>query len=552
MAGKTLITSALLYVNGIPHLGHLAGCLLPADAYARYRRMMGDEVLFPYATDEHGAASELGAAKEGLGVEEYTLKYHNLHRKIYEAFHISFDWIGRTSGAANAELTRQIAREIAARGYFEVREAKQMYSATDGRFLPDRYIEGTCPHCGYEQARGDQCEACTRLLSPEQLVRPRSAISGATDLGMRATKHLYLLLSKLAPEIRKWVDGHKGWNALTRGIAYKWLDEGLVDRAVSRDLSWGVKVPEDIAPDMAGKVFYVWFDAPIGYMSATKEYCDAHGKDWREWWLPAKAGAVKYVEFMGKDNVPFHTIFFPGMLIASGRPYKMVDELKGNSYLTFNGGKFSKSARRGIFADDAAMEFSETDYVRYFIMKNLPEAGDADFSFERMAEDVNKDLNDVLGNFALRVLKFYKGKFGDVAAHNPAEGALPFAQNLARWHAFMDGLEMKKAMAEMRAMWAEGNEYLDAAAPWSLYKTDPGKAGEILVYAMNMARLFATLLVPACPNLAGRVLSALGAGASLSLECEISKGHKIGAAEQMFEKITPERVEELNGKYNKG
>jgi len=545
---KTLITSALLYVNGIPHLGHLAGCLLPSDVFARYRRLKGDEVLFPYATDEHGTPSELGASKEKMTPLEYTTKYHELHKEIYKAWGISFDHIGRTSSATNAELTQQLAREINAAGYMEVRETEQMYSKADKRFLPDRYVEGTCPYCKYERARGDQCEACTKLLDPQMLLNPRSAISGSTDLEMRKTKHLYFLLSKMAPALRKWIEGHKkDWSALELGIAYKWLDEGLSDRAITRDLSWGVKVPGDIWPELAGKVFYVWFDAPVGYISATKEYCDESKQDWRGWWF---AKGVKYFEFMGKDNLPFHSIFFPAMLMASGKDYHLVDSLKGMSYLNFEGGKFSKSARRGIFMDDAMREFPETDYLRYSVMKNLPEATDADFSFARLADDVNKDINDVLGNFVLRVMKFYKSKWGEEILHEPTP-AIDLTQKIAAYEENLNALEFKKALSELRSIWALGNEFLDRAAPWSLYKTDPDTAGGLLVFAMNLARVYATLANPVMPVLSRKILDALNAPLKWDFNLdEINKGHKIIVPDTLFSKITPERVEELDAKYS--
>jgi methionyl-tRNA synthetase len=533
MSKKILITSALPYVNGIPHLGHLAGCLLPSDVYARHNRRMGREVLFIGGTDEHGTPSELGAAKEKADVREYVDKYHKMHADIYKAFGIEFDYFGRTSSKSNHELTRQIAREMNEAGYIEEREEEQIYSADDGRFLPDRYVTGTCPYCGYEKARGDQCENCTKVMEPRLLINPRSTISGSPKLEFKKTKHLYFLLSKTADRLRAWVDT-KDWNKLTSGIAYKWLDEGLEDRSITRDLKWGVPVPADIWPDLEGKVFYVWFDAPIGYISATK---DLLGDGYEKWWL---GDDVRYVEFMGKDNVPFHTIFFPGMLIATGRNWHLVDEVKGISYMTFNGGKFSKSDHRGIFADDAMREFPETDYMRYFIMKNLPETDDTDFSFEKFADDINKDLNDILGNFVLRVLKFYVSKFGAKVIHKPAENPeldRVFEEKTAAYNGLMDKMEFRKAMAELRSIWALGNEFIDREAPWSAYKTDPDRAGATLAYALGLARLFAELASPIIPAFAQRILDAV-------------RGGEIAVPEKMFDKIPSERVAELNGKYN--
>ena len=510
-------------------------------------------MLFPYSTDEHGTPSELGATREGISPIEYTTKYHEIHKKIYADFNISFDHIGRTSGATNAELTTQLAREINLNGLIEVRETEQMYSVTDGRFLPDRYVEGECPFCA-AKARGDQCETCTKLLDPQMLKNPRSAISGATDLEMRKTSHLYFLLSKMETPLRKWVDGHKDdWPALTLGVAYKWLDEGLADRSITRDLNWGVPVPADVWPELSaeGKVFYVWFDAPVGYISATKEYCDARSEDWRDWWFNPD---VRYFQFMGKDNLPFHSIFFPAMLMASAKDYHLVDRLKGMSYLNFDGGKFSKSEKRGIFLDDAAAEFPETDYLRYSIMKGLPEASDTDFSFARLADDVNKDINDVLGNFVLRVMKFYRSKFGEELLHSPAIDptlAAELTRKITDYEEHLNRLEFKKALAELRSIWTLGNEYLDRKAPWSLYKTDPDAAGALLTFAMNLARIYATLATPIIPTLSQRILDALNTPLSWEFPLDmLDKGHKINVPEALFTKITPERVEELNGKYN--
>ncbi|MDR2099003.1 MAG: methionine--tRNA ligase [Rickettsiales bacterium] len=550
---KILITTAIPYVNGLPHLGHLAGNFLPADAYARYNRMIGNEVLFIGGTDEHGSPNEIGAEKAGMDVYDYVTKYHDMHRAIYEKFEFSFDYFGRTSSPNCTELTQRIARELSAAGFIGERETEQMYSIDDGRFLADRYVEGTCPYCGYEKARGDQCEMCTKLLDPKDLINPRSAISGSRNLEFRKTKHLYLLLSKLQGQIRGWVDT-RDWQKLTKGIAYKWLDEGLSDRAITRDLKWGVPVPQDAFPDMKDKVFYVWFDAPIGYISMTK---DALGEGYRKWWMLSEgAKDVKYVEFMGKDNVPFHSVFFPGMLIGTGRDYKLVDELKGLGFLNFAGGKFSKSENRGIFAEQALAEFA-ADYWRYFLMKNLPETDDTDFTFEKFAEDANKDLNDVLGNFVLRVLKFYASKFGTTVAHAPAAGKpestarAKIAALSENYHAHMKGMEFRKAMADMREAWAAGNEYIDAAAPWSAYKQDPESAGEMLVFAMNLMAGFAALAAPSMPAFAGRILGLFGLSAGSFDMPEITKGAKFEAPEKMFEKIDDKRVEELNAKYNK-
>ncbi|MBQ8660476.1 MAG: methionine--tRNA ligase [Alphaproteobacteria bacterium] len=554
---KILVTCALPYVNGLPHLGHLAGCLLPSDVYARFNRLVGNEVLYIGGTDEHGTPSELGAKKEGIDVLEYTTKYHNLHKDIYKKFNLSFDYFGRTSAQENTELSQQIARELAKNGYIEEREVEQVFSIDDNMFLPDRYITGTCPYCGATNARGDQCENCTKVLDPKDLIEPRSSVSGSTNLEVRKTKHLYLKLSKLSDKVREWVNTRK-WNKLTLGIANKWLDEGLDDRCITRDLKWGIPVPTDVFPDMKDKVFYVWFDAPIGYISITKELL---GDGYKNWWLEScGAGDEKYVEFMGKDNVPFHSIMFPATLIGANPDYKKVDTLKGLSYLNFNGGKFSKSAGRGIFADSAIAEFP-ADYWRYWLIKNAPETDDTDFTFERFAEEINKDLNDVLGNFVLRVLKFYNSKIGSTLQHNPANGEKEIAvkaelkTRIESYTNYLSQMEFRKAMAELRAIWVLGNTYIDEMAPWTVFKTDAEKSGEILAFAMNLMRIFLVLAKPVIPETAEKILTALHTSGDWIFDVEaemnsITKGHEFEVPSSVFTKITPEKVMELNEKYN--
>ena len=310
---RHLITSALPYINGIKHLGTLVGSLLPSDVYARFQRARGNDTLLICATDEHGSTTELAALEASEDVATFCRKQHAAQKKACDGFALSFDHFGRSSSIQNHELTVHFARELWKRGHLELRTSKQVYSIADGRFLPDRYVIGTCPHCGYDRARGDQCENCTRVLDPVDLISPRSALSGSTALEIRDSTHLFLKQSNFVEPLRKWIAGHKDdWPLLVTSIANKWLDEGLNDRGITRDVSWGVPVPDDIGDGkLKGKVFYVWFDAPIEYIAATKEWADANGKGdaWRRWWYDTED--VRYSEFMGKDNIPFHTVGFP-------------------------------------------------------------------------------------------------------------------------------------------------------------------------------------------------------------------------------------------------
>ena len=322
---RHLITSAIPYINGIKHLGNLVGSQLPADLYARFQRARGHEVLFLCATDEHGTPAELAAAKAGKPVDEYCAEMWAVQGEIAKGFRMSFDHFGRSSSQQNRDLTQHFAGRLADEGLIEEVTEQQIYSNTDERFLPDRYIEGTCPNCGFESARGDQCDNCTKQLDPVDLINPYSTISGSTDLEMRETKHLYLRQSQMKDQLSDWIDSKDDWPVLTTSIAKKWLHDGdgLQDRGITRDLSWGVPVKRGTEdwPGMEGKVFYVWFDAPIEYIACAKEWADANGlsdADWQRWWrTDMGAEDVRYTQFMGKDNIPFHTLSFPVTILGS-------------------------------------------------------------------------------------------------------------------------------------------------------------------------------------------------------------------------------------------
>ena len=559
---KILITSALPYVNGVPHLGHLVGCLLPSDVYARYMRMMGHEVLYVCGTDEHGTPSEVGAAKEGMDVADYCLKYHNRHKEAYDAFNLSFDYFGRTSSEQNREITYHIFEQLDKNGLIEEESIKQIFSIDDNRFLPDRYVTGTCPHCGYDKARGDQCENCTKVLDPTELINPRSTISGSTNLEVRETKHLFLNLPKLEKQLAEWVKSKEPfWPDVAYSIAQKWLKEGLRPRCITRDLKWGFPVPKKGFED---KVFYVWFDAPIGYLGITKQWADEKPgeRNWKDWWLDAKD--VYYVQFMGKDNVPFHSISFPATLLGTGENWTKVDYLKGMSYLTFEGGKFSKSEQRGVFAEDAVKEFP-ADYWRYWLISNAPEASDSSFTFDLFAGVVNKDLNGVLGNFVSRVMKMTASKIG---AEVPAGGEMTeveekliadLQEKADNYCKYMEGLEFKKAMNELRAIWGDGNNYISVTEPWTVIKTDPARAAAILRVCLNLIRIYALLSAPVMPETSAKILAKFGLNAAdmpvlkgfnAAKEIEaLQPGHKFEVGDALFERIAPEKTEELKAKY---
>ena len=565
---RILITSAIPYINGIKHLGNLVGSQLPADLYARYHRARGNEVLFLCATDEHGTPAELAAAKAGKPVDEYCAEMWQVQKDLADGFGLSFDKYGRSSSPQNHALTQHFAGKLDEAGLIEEVTEKQVYSNADGRFLPDRYIEGTCPNCGYDRARGDQCENCTKQLDPTDLIEPRSAISGSTDLEVRETKHLYLRQSAMRFKLNAWIESKKDWPILTTSIAKKWLNDGdgLQDRGITRDLDWGVPVKKGTEPwpGMEGKVFYVWFDAPIEYIACAKEWTDATGRpdaDWERWWRTDKgADDVQYVQFMGKDNVPFHTLSFPATIMGSGEDWKLVDYIKSFNYLNYDGGQFSTSQGRGVFMDQA-LDILPADYWRWWLLSHAPENSDSEFTWENFQASVNKDLADVLGNFVSRVTKFCRSKFGESVpsggAFSEDEEALiaKLQSGLEAYQTQMDAIEIRKASNELRALWVAGNEYLQSAAPWAVFKEDPDRAAAITRLALNLIRVYAVLSAPFIPDAAAKMLSAMNTldtewpediGAALTA---LPEGHGFTVPDVLFRKITDEEREDWQARF---
>jgi len=561
---RILITSALPYINGIKHLGNLAGSMLPADVYARVMRLQGHDVTYICATDEHGTPAELAAQAMQIPVQQYCDEQYAVQRKAGEGFNLSFDWFGRSSRPANHAMTQHFAQALEARGLIEERTSKQVYSVDDGRFLPDRYVEGTCPHCGFEKARGDQCDNCGRLLDPVDLISPYSSVSGSKNIEIRDTNHLYLLQEKSQDTIRQWVNT-KGanWPSLAVSIANKWLDEGLIARAITRDLSWGVKVLDvdgAVRPGYEEKVFYVWFDAPIGYISATQEWAEATGGDWEALWRTDKgADETEYVQFMGKDNVAFHTVSFPVTLLGSGEPWKTVDKLKAFNWVTWYGGKFSTSNKRGVFMDQA-LELLPADYWRWYLIANSPEGSDAAFTWEGFQAAVNSDLANVLGNFVNRITKYaaskFDGKVPETGESGEAEAWMvaELAERLPRLIGYYEDMEFRKAAAETRAIWAAGNEYLTKAEPWVKYKNDVDAAAVGVRAGLNLAALFGILALPIIPETGAKILDALGVpeenrtlkfGGSTDYAALLDvmpRGRAITPPDVLFQKIEDEQV----------
>jgi methionyl-tRNA synthetase len=550
---KYLITSALPYINGVKHLGNLAGSLLPADVHARFRRQTGSDVLFICATDEHGTPAELAAAEAGSDVASYCERQHAVQADTYRRLGLSFDHFGRSSGPRNRALTQHFFACLERNGFIEECTLKQVFSVTDCRFLPDRYVIGTCPHCGSDQARGDQCEACTRQLDPTDLISPRSAISGSGDLEVRETRHLFLRQSALEGELRRWLSSRRDWPPLVVSIARKWLDEGIRDRCITRDLSWGVPVPK---PGFEGKVFYVWFDAPIEYIAATQEWSDLdpERRDWRRWWL--EADDVRYLQFLGKDNVPFHAVSFPCTVLGSGEPWKTVDVIKGVNWLSYEGGKFSTSAGRGVFLDQA-LEMLPADRWRWWLTANAPESSDADFSFARFAADVDHDLADTFGNLVQRVLSFVAARYNSVVPDGPTDPDLPAKLSglLDHLRDRQEALALRGTADAVRAIWKAANVHLVEKAPWTLVKTDPGRAAGVVRTAVNLVGICARAAWPVIPEAAEKVLAAIGdreevpAFPSAEHLDRIPAGRRIEHPGPLFAKLGSEWVETQSQRF---
>ncbi|MDO8410213.1 MAG: methionine--tRNA ligase [Phenylobacterium sp.] len=595
---RILITSALPYINGIKHLGTLAGSMLPADVYARFQRSRGRETLYICATDEHGTPTELAAAEAGVDPATFCAQQHEVQAELGAKFGLSWDHFGRSSSPQNHKLTQRFAQTLWEAGLIEEKVTQQVYSNADKRFLPDRYVIGTCPHCGYTAARGDQCENCTRVLDPADLIAPRSAVSGSDDIEIRPSKHLFLRQSLFSDKLRAWIDGKKGdWPLLVTSIALKWLDEGLQDRGITRDLEWGVPVnaadwgpnPDGATPDvegLAGKVFYVWFDAPIEYIGATWEWADAKAAtegrgvaeeaEWERWWRQPLAADVTYVEFMGKDNVPFHTVGFPCTLIGANEqrgpdgswravnnaPWKLVDRLKGFNWLDYYGGKFSTSQKRGVFMDQA-LDLLPADYWRWWVVANAPEGSDATFTWEQFQVQVNADLADVLGNFVNRILKFTETRFEGVVPDGGEPGELEIrlaadvTAKLAELTELMEAMEMRKSAQALRQLWVLGNQYLTEAAPWTAIKTDRDRAAVAVRTGLNLVALFAKVSEPFIPFAAEKIAGGVGEafpgrwpqGDGAALLNLLARGTKVAAPDVLFRKIEDAQVEEWRERF---
>ena len=544
---KYLITSALPYVNGELHLGHLVGCWLPSDVYARFCRAMGRDVLFVCGADEHGTPAIVGAAREGMPILEYNNKYYDKHLRAVHDFNLSFDLYGRTHTQLQEKLIHELFLRLDAQGLISERETIQPYSVDDKMFLADRQLVGTCPNCGYENARGDQCDKCGAIYEATELKNPRSVISGSDKIEARPTKNLFFLASKMQTKWQKWLaETTKKWPRSAAAIANGWANDGLRDTSITRDLSWGIPVNK---PGYEDKVFYVWFDAPWGYVSISQA---ARPNDWDTWW---KNPDCHYAQFMGKDNVKFHAVFFPEQQLAMNDNWKTVDVLKAMNFLNFEGGKFSKSSGRGIFLD-AAIDIAPADAWRYALMASAPETDDNDFKIERFADIVNKDLNGMLGNFVSRVCKLVAKNFGDTVPNAGKTDIETDSINakISELTNALDACEFRAAITALRGLYAIGNEFMTRNAPWAAIKDgNTDYAAAVLNECMNLIDLYARVSAPFIPDAAQKMQNIFATQHDLSwpktYEHRIKAGEKFSVPENLFNRIDDETVATLVAKY---
>ncbi|HUX36849.1 MAG TPA: methionine--tRNA ligase [Rectinemataceae bacterium] len=549
---RRLITAALPYVNNVPHLGNLIQ-VLSADVFARASRLRGFETLYVCGTDEYGTATETRALEEGVTPRELCDRFHAIHRDIYSWFGIAFDKFGRTSTPRQTEITQAIFKDLDAKGLIHSETIEQLYCPSCERFLADRYVRGICPHCGYDGARGDQCENCGKLLEPTELKEPKCSSCGSTP-APKKTEHLYIDLPAIKPLLEAWmgkasVDGFWANNAVQ--MTQAWIRDGLKSRAITRDLKWGIPVPK---PGFENKVFYVWFDAPIGYISITATAGDEKGFDWKTWWMdPAK---VELFQFIGKDNIPFHTVIFPSSLLGSGKNWTLLHHMSSTEYLNYESGKFSKSAGVGVFGTDAMESGIPADVWRFYIFWNRPERADYTFTWQDFEERVNAELIGNLGNLVNRTLTFVQRYY---------EGRVPQASSDPQFFARvreieadigsrLDRAELRDAFRAIFELCNLANKRFQDGEPWKTRTSEPDKAAGLIGDLVCVLRDLTVLIHPYLPSSSSRLASFLGLelgkpGCSWSDLGTTAGPTRVAGAEVLFSKLEDERIAELRERY---
>ncbi|TCD47177.1 methionine--tRNA ligase [Chlorobium sp. N1] len=561
---RTLVTTALPYANGPVHLGHLAGVYLPADLYVRHKRLKGEEVLHIGGSDEHGVPITITAEKEGVTPADVVERYHRMNLEAFTRCGISFDCYGRTSSERHHETAQEFFVELERKGIFTRRTEKQFYDAASGRFLSDRYVVGTCPICGSPEASGDQCEQCGTHLSPTELIEPKSKLSMATP-ELRDTLHWYFPLGRFQEALEAFVSSHEDdWRPNVLNYTRTWLNAGLNDRAITRDLGWGIRVPLDEA-EAAGKVLYVWFDAVLGYISFTREWAEREGDRelWRHWWQDPE---TRLVQFIGKDNVVFHTLMLPAILMgwnegrSEGR-YNLVDNVPASEFMNFEGRKFSKSRNYAVYLGEFLQKFP-ADTLRYSIAMNYPENKDSDFSWTDFQNRTNGELADTLGNFIKRSVDFTNSRF---------EGQVPHQCTIEEWEGIgvdwyalqsqldsaYEGFHFREAATISMDVARAANRFLTAAEPWKAIKSDPDAAARTMALSLNLCHALSILFYPVIPETCDRIHRMLGFKGGVDglvrkgepilgtlLEPALSKGHPLsGESEILFTKIEDKEIE---------
>ncbi len=544
---RTTITSALPYANGPVHIGHLAGVYIPADIYARYLRSKDEDVIFIGGSDEHGVPITIKARQEGVSPQQIVDKYHNIIKNSFQEFGITFDIYSRTSNQVHHETASEFFKTLYDKGEFIEKTTQQYYDEEAHHFLADRYITGTCPHCNNEKAYGDQCENCGTSLNATDLINPKSVLSGNPPV-LKDTKHWFLPLDKYEAWLKTWIlEGHKDdWKINVYGQCKSWLDQGLHPRAVTRDLDWGVKVPLAYAE---GKVLYVWFDAPIGYISATREWAADQGKDWKLYW---KDKETRLLHFIGKDNIVFHCIVFPSMLHAEGS-YILPDNVPANEFLNLEGDKISTSRNWAVWLHEYLVDFpGKQDVLRYVLAANAPEAKDNDFTWKDFQTKNNSELVAILGNFVNRAMvltqKYYNGIVPAISVNTDYDlevlrdiGKFPLSISQS-----MDNFRFREALAEMMNLARHGNKYLAETEPWKLAVTDPERVKTIMNVALQICANLTIVMEPFLPFTAAKLTEMLNLGpkkwADAGKTDLLPAGHKINEPSLLFDKIEDDAI----------
>ncbi|WGF93613.1 methionine--tRNA ligase [Aequorivita marisscotiae] len=549
------ITAALPYTNGPVHIGHLAGVYVPADIYARYQRLQKMDVAFICGSDEHGVPITIKAKKEGITPQQVVDKYHAIIKKSFEEFGISFDNYSRTSAKIHHKTASEFFKKLYENGKFTEEITEQLYDEEANQFLADRYITGTCPKCGHEEAYGDQCEKCGSSLNATELINPKSAISGNVPI-LKETKHWFLPLNEYEDFLKQWilVDHKKDWKTNVYGQCKSWIDDGLRPRAVTRDLDWGIPVPVEGAD---GKVLYVWFDAPIGYISSTKEWAEREGKNWEDYW---KNDKTKMLHFIGKDNIVFHCIIFPTMLKAEGG-YILPENVPANEFLNLEGNKISTSKNWAVWLHEYLEDFpNQQDVLRYVLTANAPETKDNDFTWADFQARNNNELVAIFGNFINRVMvltdKYYEGVVPEPAVFSEIDEQI--LNELKAYPAViassLERYRFREAQAELMNVARLGNKYLADEEPWKTIKTDEERTKTVMYVALQIASALAVLSEPFLPFTSDKLKDMLNVRSSAvegslgwadaSVKSELLKpGHKINKAELLFSKIEDEQIQ---------